>query len=120
MSSQKATRSQVRQYNQQLVLRLVYSGQADNRAALAQKSGLTKPAVSNLVADLIDEGLLEEGGYGDSTESGGKRPRLLKFVSEARQAIGVSINYDRFIGMLTNLDGQVDRPAQRGIFRLGF
>jgi predicted NBD/HSP70 family sugar kinase len=107
MPTQKATRSQVRLYNQQLVLRLVYSGEADNRAALAQKSGLTKPAISNLVAELIEEGLLEEGGFGESTESGGKRPRLLKFVSEARQVIGVSINYDQFIGVMTNLDGQI-------------
>ena len=107
MPIQKATRSKLRLHNQQLVLRLVYSGEADNRAALAQKTGLTKPAISNLVAELIEEGLLEEGGYGESTESGGKRPRLLNFVSEARQVIGVSINYDQFIGVMTNLDGQV-------------
>jgi predicted NBD/HSP70 family sugar kinase len=107
MKHGKATRQQIRQHNRQLLLRAVYDGLANSRAALAQATGLTKPAVSDLIAELIDEGLLEEGGRGQSTDSGGKRPRLLRFVPEARQVIGVSVDVQRVLGVLSNLDGFV-------------
>lgn len=104
---QKATREQVRRHNRELVLRAVYNGQATNRAALAQETGLTKPAISDLVQELIDEDLLIEGGYGESGSSGGKRPRILQFVPEARQVIGISIREEEIRGVLTNLDGTI-------------
>lgn len=107
MKSSKATKGQVKRHNRQLLLRAVYSGLAENRAALAQETGLTKPAVSSLIAELIDDGLLVEEGFGESTDSGGKRPRLLRFVPESRQVIGVSINDSYILAVLTNLNGQI-------------
>ena len=103
----KATKSQVRQHNRQLVLRSVYTEAATSRAALALETGLTKPAVSDLVSQLIEEGLLVEEGLGESTDIGGKRPRLLRFLPDARQVIGVSVNQNSIIGVLINLDGEV-------------
>lgn len=103
----KATKGQLKRHNRQLLLRAVYTGLAENRAALALETDLTKPAVSSLIAELIEDGLLIEEGFGESTDSGGKRPRLLKFVPESRQVIGVSINTRYILGVLTNLDGQV-------------
>src|SRR5688500_14922437 len=107
MKSGKATKSQVRLHNRQLVLRAVYNGLASNRAALAQETGLTKPTISDLVAELMEEGLLVEEGLGESSTIGGKRPILLRFVPDARQVIGVSINGTLIRGMLTNLDGRI-------------
>ena len=104
---EKATKSQMREHNRQLVLRLIYSGAATNRAALAQETGLTKPAISDMVTELMNEGLLIEEGFGESTDSGGKRPRLLRFLPEARQVIGISINQNYILGVLTNLNGHV-------------
>ena len=106
-SNRKATHRQLRRHNRQLLLRAVYDGVAASRAALAQKTGLTKPTVSALVSELIEEGLLVEEGRGPSTGGGGKRPRLLKFVPDARNVIGVAINGESVEGTLTNLDGQV-------------
>lgn len=106
-NTDKATHSQIRQHNQQLLLRAVYSGLADNRAALAHETGLAKPTVSELVGELINDGLLIEEGWGPSTEGGGKRPRLLKFVPEARHVIGISLNEERIFGALAILNGQI-------------
>jgi N-acetylglucosamine repressor len=103
----KANRTTVKRHNRQLLLRSVYSGAADNRAALAQETGLAKPSVSDIVGELIAEGLLEETGRGESTDSGGKRPTLLRFVPNARQVIGVSVNGHGVFGVLSNLAGQV-------------
>ena len=107
MKPLKATREQIRQHNRQLLLRAVYTGLADNRAALAAETGLAKPTVSDLIGELIAEGLLVESGRGESTDSGGKRPTLIKFVPNARQVIGVSLDNGRAFGVLSNLAGQV-------------
>jgi predicted NBD/HSP70 family sugar kinase len=103
----KATREQLKRHNRLLLLRAVYAGLADNRAALANETGLAKPTVSDLIAEMIDEGFLVESGRGESTDSGGKRPTLLQFVPDARQVIGVSLTDGRIAGVLANLAGQV-------------
>lgn len=107
MKASKATRKQLKRHNSLLLLRAVYYSEADNRAALAQITGLAKPTVSDLVSELIEEGLLAEGGHGESTETGGKRPRLLYFVPDARQVIGISIDSYRVLGVLANLQGKI-------------
>lgn len=103
----KATHGQIRRHNRELLLRAVYNGAADNRAALAQETGLAKPTVSELIGELIDNGLLIEEGHGPSTEGGGKRPRLLKFVPTARHIIGISLSEERIFGALAILDGRI-------------
>lgn len=105
--SAKATHEGLRRHNLHLLLSAVYSGLADNRAALAQHTGLAKPTVSELVGELMRLGLLAEDGTGPSTGSGGKRPRLLRFVPTARQVIGVTVENEQISAVLANLDGQV-------------
>jgi predicted NBD/HSP70 family sugar kinase len=90
-----------------LVLRHVYDGTATSRAALALETGLSKPTISELVDGLISEGFLSEGGFGDSTDSGGKRPRLLRFVPSAREVIGLWLTPTEIMGVLTTLDGEL-------------
>lgn len=107
MRAGKATRQDLKLHNRLTLLRAVYDGTADNRAALAHVTGLAKPTVSDLIGELIAEGLLEESGHGESTETGGKRPRLLVFVPASRQVIGVSIDTYRVMGVLSNLAGRV-------------
>src|SRR5512143_817314 len=107
MKARKATHGQLRRENRRLLLRAVYSGLANSRAELAQETGLAKPTVSELIGQLIEEGYLVETGLGQSTDEGGKRPRLLKFVPDARHVIGISLNANRAQGVVANLEGQV-------------
>ena len=102
---EKATRKHIKRHNRQLVMRAIYEARADNRAALAQETGLTKPTVSNIVNDLLHHGFVEEVGRGESTASGGKRPTLLSFIPTARQVIGLSLSSTEVVGCLSNLDG---------------
>jgi len=106
MEVRKATRQDLKRHNRLSLLRAVYYGLADNRAAMAVATGLTKPTVSELAAELIAEGFLVEGGIGGSTEMGGKPPRLLDFVPDARQVIGVSVDGLEVRAVLVNLKGQ--------------
>lgn len=107
MEVRKATRQDLKRHNRLSLLRAVYYGLADNRAALSVATGLTKPTVSELAAELIEEGYFIEGGIGESTEMGGKPPRLLKFVPDARQIIGVSLDGLDVRAVLVNLNGQL-------------
>ena len=107
MQFRKATYGQLRHKNRQLLLRAIYTGLASSRAELAQETGLAKPTVGDVIGALIAEGFLIEKGLGQSTDEGGKRPRLLEFVPDARHVIGVSLTAERILGVLANLDGQV-------------
>src|SRR4051812_9344120 len=102
MERRKATHGQLRRENRQLVLRAVYSGLANSRADLAHETGLAKPTVSDLISMLLDEGYLVETGFGQSTDEGGKRPRLLEFVPESRHIIGLSLKAEQVFGVLAN------------------
>ncbi len=103
----KATREQLKRHNRRLILRSIYNGEADNRAALAQATGLAKPTVSDIVNDLLKLGFIIESGHGESTTSGGKRPRLLEFVPTARQIIGLAVKRHEVVAYLAYLDGRI-------------
>jgi predicted NBD/HSP70 family sugar kinase len=69
-----STVTTLRQRNRALVLKHVILAQETTRAAIAQESGLSTASAANLVADLIDAGLVEERG---SVSSRGGRPITL-------------------------------------------
>ena len=74
ITSAPATVSDVRQRNRAQALRsIILSGQT-SRAALARESGLSVASVTNLVSELISEGLVIEAG---SVASRGGRPVTL-------------------------------------------
>ena len=98
---------QLKRQNRRLVLRALYRGEANTRVALSQDTGLSKPTISNLVSELLEDGLITEEGRGRSSDQGGKRPTLLAFRPEARQLIGVAVLDRRVSGVLSSLDGSV-------------
>ena len=57
-----ANPERARNHNRQLVLRAIRNAGAVGRAEIARASGLSTQAVSNIIADLQDEGLIVEQG----------------------------------------------------------
>jgi N-acetylglucosamine repressor len=108
---EKATHQQTRTFNQQLVLRAAYDHSPTSRADIARLTGLTRTSVSDLVGQLIDDGLVEETGRGSST--GGKAPIMLSFVPDGRHVIGLDLGEGTFSGALVNLRGEVLRSLRR-------
>jgi N-acetylglucosamine repressor len=106
----KATHAQTRQHNHRLVLRTVYDFGPISRAEVARNTGLTRTTVSDLVSDLLDDGMVEEVGRGPS--SGGKAPILLSLVGDARQVVGLDLGEETFSGALVNLRGEVRRVLE--------
>lgn len=101
----KATREQTRIHNSRLVLRTIYGRKEISRADVARETRLTRTTVSDVVADLMVQGMVEEVGYGPS--AGGKPPILLSVVPDSRHLIGIDLASDEFRGAVVNLRGQV-------------
>lgn len=74
-----ADRSTSRGINRKILLDAIYKSDGVYRAALAKSLGLSKPAVADNVADLIETGLVEERGLANAGKSGGRRPTMLYF-----------------------------------------
>ena len=68
----KATRQQTKEHNTTLVLKTIYGRDCVSRAEIARLTGLTRTTVSDIVGNLIADGLVIEAGYGESL--GGKPP----------------------------------------------
>ena len=60
----KATHAQTRQHNHRLVLRTVYDFGPISRAEVARSTGLTRTTVSDVVGDLLGEGMRGRGRSG--------------------------------------------------------
>jgi N-acetylglucosamine repressor len=104
---EKATHQQMRTFNQQLVLRALHDHSPLSRADLARLTGLTRTSVGDLVGTLIDDGLIEEVGRGQS--SGGKSPILLRVAPDGRHLIGLDLGEAQFSGAVVNLRGEILR-----------
>lgn len=105
MSSKKATHQQTKQHNRDLVLKTIIDHNAISRAEIARRTNLTRATVSDVVAILCKEGLVEEIGYGESI--GGKAPILLSLVANSRYLLGLNLAQDKFIGSVVNLRGEI-------------
>ncbi|HVN53721.1 MAG TPA: ROK family transcriptional regulator [Anaerolineaceae bacterium] len=102
---EKATRQFTKEYNSRLVLKTIYQAEDISRAEISRITGLTRTTVSDIVAGLIDEGLVEEVGIGAS--SGGKPPVQVSLVENARQIVCVDLSNPEFRGAVVNLRGSL-------------
>jgi predicted NBD/HSP70 family sugar kinase len=107
----KATHQQTRAHNSALVLRALYDHGPVSRAEVARRTGLTRTTVSDLVNDLLADGLAEEIGRGPST--GGKSPILVRLGDDARVVIALDVGERVFEAAIVNLRGVVRRRVSR-------
>lgn len=106
-ASKRLLPEDARSHNRALVLRLLYRGEGQSRAELARASGLSQVTVSDLVTDLIDEGIVIEGGRRKGPGPGAPA-RVLGLAPNSRNVIAVAISGgDRFEGVVFTLGGEV-------------
>jgi N-acetylglucosamine repressor len=109
----KATHQQTRVHNERLVVRTLYDLGPISRAEVARLTGLTRTTVSDVVATLLDEGVVREIGRGPS--SGGKAPILLAVNDDARLVVGLDLGEEHFAGSLVNLRGEIRRSVELAV-----
>jgi N-acetylglucosamine repressor len=100
----KATHQQTKEHNRNLVLKTIFEHASTSRAEVARITNLTRTTVSEIVSDLIDEGLVTEIGMGSSI--GGKSPILISLVDDSRYIIGLDLANSQFYGAVINLRGE--------------
>ncbi len=106
-SAAKVLPEQARRHNRALLLQTLYHAGAMSRADLARETGLTRVTVSDLVADLIADGIVVEKGLRES--SGPGKPAILIDIDRtAHQIIGIDLSGpDAFLGAVVSLDGDI-------------
>lgn len=97
----------VPQTSRGLVLDRVRAEGPVSRVELAERTGLTQAAISNLVRSLLNEGLLVETGERTYTGAKGKPRVLLGLNPRARCSVGVQIGADWIVLVLTDAAGSV-------------
>jgi predicted NBD/HSP70 family sugar kinase len=106
----KATRHDSRGRNLRTTLELVSDQGATSRAEIARQTGLSRAAVSSLVGELIDNGLLRELGQG--TSAGGKPPTLLALNERGRDIVALDLGHRPFRGALIDLSGRIHERVE--------
>lgn len=100
----------IRDINSTLVLETIINQGPISRANISKILGLTKATISAIVADLINNNLVEEIGC-DNTDFG-RKPILLSFQRKAGYMVSVDLGVDTISVMLTDLQGENCRLKQ--------
>ena len=95
--------SVLRHTNAHSILKLLRDFGSCSRADLVRASGLSAPTVTNVVKDLLQKGLVEPLGEGES--SGGRPPDMIRFHAERGCLLAVQISSGSLSFLLTDLDG---------------
>ena len=106
---EKATRQHTKEHNRNLVLKYIFQHESISRAEIARITRLTATTVSDIVADLIEVGLVSEIGVGRSI--GGKNPILLNLVEDAKWLISLDLAHNQFRGAVVNLRGKIQQSV---------
>jgi len=101
-----------RAHNRALVLQTLYDAKLLSRADLARETGLTRVTVSDLIAELIADGLVVERGQREGARPG-KPAVMLEIDADAHHVIGLDLSEPgRFRGAVLDLRGTILQTAE--------
>lgn len=84
---------------------MIREGEPISRIEIARKTALHRATISIILDELLDSGLVEEVGSGEST--GGRPPILLRVRAAGPVAIGVDVGTVRTVVAMSDLAGRV-------------
>lgn len=117
MEVRRTTVRDMRRSNRSVILTSIYREGPLSRQELTVRTSLSAASVSNLVAELIAEGVVEEAG---SVESEGGRPRvLLRVAPTFRYVVGAEVGetrvrvelFDLAMNVLARADHPISTPT---------
>ncbi|AOM84239.1 ROK family transcriptional regulator [Salisediminibacterium beveridgei] len=91
--------------NRSLVINIIRRDGPISRTDISKQANLTPPTVTNIVNDLLKEGLVKEGRIGVS--KGGRRPVLLSINYNNHYVIGVDVGTGQMRVGLSNLNAEL-------------
>lgn len=99
----------IKAHNLSSILLTLLRHQPISRVRLSRQIGLSTTTVTNLVTELVDQGIVTEDGTDMLALPGGagRLPRALRFVPESRYALGVFIGVRRIRVVLGDLGARI-------------
>lgn len=91
--------------NKSFILNKIRISEPISRAQIAKETKLTPPTVSNIVKELIEQGIVRESELGAS--QGGRKPTMLLINREAFYVIGVDAGPESVACILADLSGEI-------------
>jgi predicted NBD/HSP70 family sugar kinase/biotin operon repressor len=111
MEVQRGTFQWMKSLNKSIILNKIRTNAPISRAEIAKETKLTPPTVSNIVKELLEQGIVVESDSGES--KGGRRPTMLLINNDAFYVIGVDAGPQTMECVLADLSGKViERHAQ--------
>ncbi|MBM7505594.1 ROK family transcriptional regulator [Agromyces aurantiacus] len=111
-ASGKVLPEHARSHNRSLVLQTLYTNGAQSRADVARETGLTRVTISDLVAELIGEGLVVELGQREDARPG-KPATLIDVDRTGFHIVALDLSeHTRFRGAILDLDGTIVAQAE--------
>ncbi len=105
--NERGTPPYMKYLNKKQVLKCIKENQPISRAEIAAILQFSKPTVSNLVEELLDEHWIYEKGSGESTDQGGRRPIQLFYNEKAKFVIGTDIGGTNVRTAIGDLNGNI-------------
>lgn len=97
----------VRIQNTAHVLRQIWERRAVSRIDISKAVGLNRSTVTNVVADLIREGIVAETVEGDSSPQGGRKPILLSLDRNYGTVVGLEVRPESYTLVCVDLHGDI-------------
>ncbi|MFN8379717.1 MAG: winged helix-turn-helix domain-containing protein, partial [Anaerolineae bacterium] len=101
----RGNRDLMKAMNRSLLLNIIRREGRLSRTQLAELSGLSVGAVSQITGALLDAGFILESGEGEFT--GGRRQVFLRLNPSAGFAVGVKLMERRIVCAVTDFEAQV-------------
>ena len=86
-----------------------------SRAELSLKTGISAPAVTRVVSEFIDCGMVKEVGYSD-VENVGRKPVKLSIKEDCIYALGLNIDIDELMMGCSDIGGNIIYSAHTNNF----
>lgn len=95
----------LKEISPRLVLGHIMTAGSISRADIARQTGLHRSTITRIVALLLEEGLVQEGGEGEGGL--GRKPVMLSLIPEALHVMGITLESTFVAGVLVNLNAQI-------------
>lgn len=100
----------VKQQNMESIKMTLYQSAPISRGEIAERLELTPPTITNMVLEMIREGVVEELKSDNKKQLGqgaGRKPINIDLVADSRLSMGISLGRDMTHYCITNLRGKV-------------
>lgn len=100
----------IKQQNMESIKMTLYQSAPISRSEIAERLELTPPTITNMILELIREGVVEELKSDQKKQSGqgaGRKPVNVDLVAESRLSMGIFLGRDVTRYCITNLRGKV-------------